>query len=266
MLGTPRCNGGPLARVIARGPAQPEPSPSPAFHHRRHRDWLWLWHPQPVWHWRNRPAALVCCGCVEGQRVWVRSQRGSFSVSPATLPCPHCLTLALTFSLPQLTKPSSLRLVSPRPPLSSDFPGSQGCTLCSELGFSTRTAFLSVFAKLGLYGQARRRTAPQYPSEKESSDIQVPLYPRCAVGKVWIQRPVSPLVCGFGWATPPISNLPLPAPCRRVYSPFCLLCPVVPCLASRGWPILCPGRSHLSDSQRPALCPGPAWLPCGCTK
>lgn len=79
---------------------------------------------------------------------------------------------------------------------------------------------------------------------------------------------------------PPISNLPLPAPCRRVYSPFCLFCPVVPGLASRGWPILvlfravliawsppryalaalaCPGRSHLSDSQRAATRPKYTW-------
>lgn len=162
--------------------AQPEPSPSPAFHHLRHRDWLWHWHPQPVWHWRNRPAALVCCGCGEGVGE-IADAEGLLSVSPATLPCPHCLTLALalTFSLPRLTKPSSLRLVSPRPPLSSDFPGSQGCTLCSELGSSTRTAFLSFFAKIGLYGQARRRTAPQYPSEKESTDIRY----RCTLAALW---------------------------------------------------------------------------------
>lgn len=196
----------PLARVTERGPAQPEPSPSPAFHHHRH----WDWH----WHWQLEAG--------ERRVEDPQGEEGSLAPLLSRLRFPHCLIFAysLTFSFSTATlssspKPSSLRLVSPWTPLSSDFPGSQGCTLCSALGSTTPTIFPCGISakKFGLlYGPARRWTAPQYPTEYKH---QVPLYIQdtghaldlrqatsLAVGKGLDPAPHSPLVCGFVWTTP----------------------------------------------------------------
>lgn len=119
--------------------------------------------------------------------------------------------------------PSSLRLVSPCTPLSSDFPGLQGCTLCSALGSTTPTIhppLPDLCKKFGLLcGQARRWTAPHTVSNRVQTSGSLPLYPglwsrpldttldlrqatSLAVGKGLDPAPHSPLVCGFVWTTP----------------------------------------------------------------
>lgn len=238
----------PLARVTERGPAQPEPSPSPAFHHHRHLHW----------HWQLEAG--------ERRVEDPQGEEGSLAPLLSRLRFPHCLIFAysLTFSFSTATlssspKPSSLRLVSPWTPLSSDFPCSQGCTLCSALGPTTPTIFPCGISakKFGLlYGPARRWTAPQYPTELQTSGTTVypghrtlltcGKQPRSLWGKVWIQRPILPWSvdsCG----QPP--NLKSPSSCA---------------LSSRVQPILpvLPSLARSCESRLAHYCPIPSRPDC----
>lgn len=247
LLGTRRCNGGPLARVTAKGPAQPEPSPSPAFHHHRH------WHWQR--HWQlAKPNVLCSAAAAACERL--KSQKGLLSVTSVTLPCPHCLILALTFSFsttpPRPSPP--FELVSRSPPLSSDSPGSQGCTLCKALGSTTRT-ISSLAASLLLCKARIVQPSTAQDGTTVSNKVQPPGTTVSSLwGKAWIQRPILPLVCGFVWTTPQSQiSLFLRLVVACTANSACRAQPV-PGIASRGWPILLaalagPGRSHLSDSQ-----------------
>lgn len=230
--------------------------------------------------WRNRTcsAAAAAAAACEG----LQCQKGFLSVNFCH--CSRVLTASSSpspffFPLLPLNQALPFELVSRCPPLSSDCPGSQGCTLCLALGSTTRTIFFSgcISAKLGLYSQAqrrtaRRRTARQYPTRYNH---QVPLCPRCGE-RPGSSAPFSPWSVDSGGQPP---NLKSPSSCAlssRVQ-------PILPVLPSRcqvlrveagpscwqPWQLLAgPGRPHLSDSQWAATratvhCPA---LPCDCTK
>ena len=212
MLGMRRCNGGPLAQVTAKGPAQPEPS------------------------LRSSSLALAAgetdllCSAAAASRL--KSQEGLLGVSPVMLPRLDCLNLALNcFSHLVLTLPHSPS-TGPTPSTCFTSPPSIVCL--------SRFARLHIVLSIGAHdthhlssqssdctAKHGAGTAPQYPKSTisryhctQGTQTRGSNLARCG------ERPGSSTPFSPGlWirvGNPPISNLPLPAPCRRVYSPFCL--------------------------------------------
>lgn len=180
LLPVPNCSARGDATVVPLFQQQRKGQPSPSPARAQHSIITVTGTGTDTGSWRNRPVVLYwcCCGCER-----LKSQKGLLSVTSVTAPVsslPHPRR-HLSFSTPHspTTKPS-LRTCFTFSPLSRlILPVRKAAHRAQHRGPRHAPSFFLLAAslqKLGLYSQARRRTAPQYP---RGYNHQVPLYSRC---------------------------------------------------------------------------------------